>query len=338
MSKVYADGSSELRTYDAFNRLATITDARGVVKTHTYDVARELLLSESYSNETNNRTYVYKFLAMPVQISDDAGVRNFAYNSFNEIDTKEQCKLSCFVHPYLRLITWDPTQPVATRPLAIQKDGTWYAYGWDLTKNIYEIFAPSGYIRSTYAYTPFVAVTASGDVTQPIQWSSEYYDNKLALVYYNYRHYNPTDGRWTNRDPIAEQGGRNLYMFVGNSYNTIDFQGLEYEEFRLVWSPTNSKISKFKCLLLLGIGNASKNIIIPQKLYNLFRTIYPIGPISALNFLGRTKYLPPGEINLLTGKYIPYSGKTFIPWQYPADILIDAYVIWVNWYCDDEEN
>ena len=33
-----------------------------------------------------------------------------------------------------------PTQPVATRPLAIQKDGTWYTYGWDLTKNICEVY------------------------------------------------------------------------------------------------------------------------------------------------------------------------------------------------------
>ncbi len=54
---------------------------------HTYGVARGLLLSESYSDETNNRTYVYKFLAMPMQISDDAGVSNFAYNSFNELET-----------------------------------------------------------------------------------------------------------------------------------------------------------------------------------------------------------------------------------------------------------
>ncbi len=87
LSKIYADGSSEQRTYDAFNRLSTITDARGVVKSHTYDVARGLLLSESYSDETNNRTYVYNFLAMPVRISDDAGVRNLVYNSFNELET-----------------------------------------------------------------------------------------------------------------------------------------------------------------------------------------------------------------------------------------------------------
>ncbi len=160
--------------------------------------------------------YWYNFLARPVQIIDDAGVKNLVYNSFNELEIREGCKTSYKGYPCLWLITWDPTQPIATRPLAIQKDGTWYTYGWDLTKNIYEIFGQNGYIRSTYAYTPFGSVTASGDVTQPIQWSSEYYDNELALVYYNYRHYNPTDGRWINRDPIAEQGGWNLYSYCKN--------------------------------------------------------------------------------------------------------------------------
>ena len=36
-------------------------------------------------------------------------------------------------------------------------------------------------------------------------------------MYYNYRDYNPTDGRWLTRDPIGEQGGRNLYRFAGNN-------------------------------------------------------------------------------------------------------------------------
>ncbi len=94
-----------------------------------------------------------------------------------------------------------------------------------MTKNICEVFGPSDYIRSTYTYTPFDSITATGDVTQPIQWSRENYDNELALVYYNYRHYNPTDGRWINRDPIAEQGGWNLYGFVGNKILLVDNLG-----------------------------------------------------------------------------------------------------------------
>jgi RHS repeat-associated protein len=130
-------------------------------------------------------------------------------------------------HPALWYITWDPSQPIATRPLAIQKDGTWYCYAHDQNKNICEIFGPSGYIRTTYAYTPFGQVTAAGDVTQPIQWSSEYYDAELSLVYYNYRHYNPQDGRWPSRDPIGEVGGENLYGFAGNDgVDTVDFLGL----------------------------------------------------------------------------------------------------------------
>lgn len=50
------------------------------------------------------------------------------------------CDLTRSNHPALWLITWDPPQPIATRPLAIQKDGSWYTYGRDLTKNICELY------------------------------------------------------------------------------------------------------------------------------------------------------------------------------------------------------
>ena len=117
-----------------------------------------------------------------------------------------------------------PTQPVATRPLAIRKDGTWYAYGWDLTKNICEVFGQHGYLRTAYTYSPYGEVTADGDVTQPIQWSSEYNDTETALVYYNYRHYNPLDGKWVARDVVNKKD----YIFCNNSpYYKIDITGLD---------------------------------------------------------------------------------------------------------------
>lgn len=41
-------------------------------------------------------------------------------------------------------------------------------------------------------------------------------------------YYNPTTGRWLSRDPIAEQGGLNLYGFVlNNGVNNIDPVGLK---------------------------------------------------------------------------------------------------------------
>ena len=153
------------------------------------------------------------------------------------------CDLKRSAHPVLWLITWDPAEPMATRPLAIQKDGTWYCYGLDITKNMWELFGSSGYIRTAYDYTPYGGVTEEGDVAQPVQWSSEMYDAELALVYYNFRHYNPMDGRWINRDPILKSGTINLYSYVGNNAIiftdrlglTIDMK-ITYDTLSNIWS------------------------------------------------------------------------------------------------------
>ncbi|MBQ8723599.1 MAG: RHS repeat-associated core domain-containing protein, partial [Opitutales bacterium] len=85
-----------------------------------------------------------------------------------------------------------------------------------------------------YDYAPFGATTrthrdstASFDIVSlnPFRFSSEYYDSELDLVYYNYRHYSPGLGRFLSRDPIAEQGGLNLYAFVENNTNSYDVLG-----------------------------------------------------------------------------------------------------------------
>ena len=138
----------------------------------------------------------------------------FLYRGYLQIACCDRTRAN---HPCLWLITWDPTQPVATRPLAIQKDSTWYTYGWDLTKNIWEAYTTTGYIGTAYTYTAYGQVTANGSITQPIQWSSEYNDTELGLVYYNYRHYNSVDGRWIGRDLLPEQLVFTIYNFVKNS-------------------------------------------------------------------------------------------------------------------------
>ena len=110
----------------------------------------------------------------------------------------------------------------------IQKDGTWLPCDNDITKNVSDVFyrLNSNGIGAHYDYAPFGAVTrthsdssASFDIVSlnPFRFSSEYYDSELDLVYYNYRHYSPSLGRFLSRDPIAEQGGLNLYAFVGNA-------------------------------------------------------------------------------------------------------------------------
>ncbi len=130
-------------------------------------------------------------------------------------------------HPCLWFITWDSTQPVANRPLAIQKDGTWYTYGWDMTKNTCEVYGENGHIRTCYTYSPYGKVLAAGNVKQPILWSNEYYDDELDLVYFNYRHYSSTEGRWNSRDLLNEMSTINLYR-MPNSLTGFDYLGLVF--------------------------------------------------------------------------------------------------------------
>ena len=77
---------------------------------------------------------------------------------------------------------------------------------------------------------------AAGNTTQPIQWSSEFYDTELGLVYYNYRHYNPVDGRWIQFDYIDLP--QMLYLFAQNSpVKMLDIIGLAILEVELHYKP-----------------------------------------------------------------------------------------------------
>jgi uncharacterized protein RhaS with RHS repeats len=48
----------------------------------------------------------------------------------------------------------------------------------------------------------------------------------MCVSFYGYRYYDPMTGRWPSRDPIEEEGGINLYGFVGNDgVNYLDVLG-----------------------------------------------------------------------------------------------------------------
>ena len=107
---------------------------------------------------------------------------------------------------------------------------------WILPVNVSELvhFETRNGIAAHYDYAPFGAVTraiSASAVTDntfttdnPFRFSSEYHDDTLGLVYYNYRHYNPIDGRWCGRDPLEEQGLYNLFQYGKNSF-IVDYLG-----------------------------------------------------------------------------------------------------------------
>ena len=62
-------------------------NARGVVKTHSYEQARGVLLGTTYSDGTTARAYTYNHLGQLTQVVDDAGTRTIGYNAYNEQET-----------------------------------------------------------------------------------------------------------------------------------------------------------------------------------------------------------------------------------------------------------
>jgi RHS repeat-associated protein len=97
---------------------------------------------------------------------------------------------------------------------------------------LYDYDAFGKEIRST------ALIAGSNPDSYPFRFSTKYTDGETGLVYYGYRFYDPVNGRWINRDPIAEMGGLNLYGMVGNNaVNLFDVLGngdVEVSDFNTV--------------------------------------------------------------------------------------------------------
>jgi len=89
--------------------------------------------------------------------------------------------------------------------------------------------ASDGTVSATYEYGPFgELVRATGPMAKanPFRFSNKYQDDDTDMLYYGYRYYSPSTGRWLNRDPLREKGGFNLYGFVrNNSCSAFDPDG-----------------------------------------------------------------------------------------------------------------
>jgi len=121
----------------------------------------------------------------------------------------------------------------------------------------------TGKWSARYEYGPFgEPMRANGDLAyaNPMRWSTKYTDGESGLVYYGYRSYNPSTGRRLSRDPIDEDGGRNLYAFCLNEpLSRFDSLGLECdcgpdvtEALRATLKEVDAEFGKLDFLAKLG--------------------------------------------------------------------------------------
>ena len=153
-------------------------------------------------------------------------LQRFVYDNYLCIQQLRGTNNALF-HSYV----WDPTEPIATRPLVLRDiSNSLFYYFHDANKNVVNLADSAKVNVCHYIYSPYGAQTLLPTSTllldNPLLFSSEFYNDVLDLVYYNYRHYSIWGGRWIGRDPLEEIYA-NLYDFIGNApLSKTDFLGL----------------------------------------------------------------------------------------------------------------
>ena len=107
--------------------------------------------------------------------------------------------------------------------LRMRYRGQAYSYVSDASGNVEIVLNELQGVYAAYRYDPFGTLLAKRGATQPFGFSTKRTDAATGLVYFGYRFYAPHLGRWTSRDPLGEDGGLNLYAYVGNNpVNWVD--------------------------------------------------------------------------------------------------------------------
>jgi RHS repeat-associated protein len=76
------------------------------------------------------------------------------------------------------------------------------------------------------AYGELLRANGPLATANPFRWSTKFWDQESGLIYYGVRYFSSVSGRWISRDPIAEEGGINLYAFIhNNAINGLDAIG-----------------------------------------------------------------------------------------------------------------
>jgi RHS repeat-associated protein len=102
---------------------------------------------------------------------------------------------------------------------------------YDANGNVAELVsATNGAVTANYEYGPFgELIRATGPTAKinPLRFSTKYQDDETGFLYYMFRYYIPSSGRWPSRDPLGEHESLNMYSFVWNCpLFCIDILGL----------------------------------------------------------------------------------------------------------------
>lgn len=104
--------------------------------------------------------------------------------------------------------------------VASLRGGAWTQYVFDPLGNVSKRLSAAGVVQSSSAYDAYGQETNVGSPTDPFGYNARsgyILDRETGLYLCQHRYYDPTSGRWLNRDPVQYVGGVDLYAYGRNN-------------------------------------------------------------------------------------------------------------------------
>jgi RHS repeat-associated protein len=219
------NGSSQALTWDAFDRLRSASNTQSQIS-KVYDPLGRLVWIRSIQSGQTAKDEIWSWTGWTLLTREvmqgSTTLDTFRYIWGPDLSTTLEGAggvggLLAIEHAPGNSTTWDIR----------------YVH-YDANGNVIALTDGSGSTSARYRYSPFGELIASEDLDNSgwnnrniHRFSTKPEVTGTGLLYYGYRYYDPKTGRWPSRDPIEEEGGINLYGFVGNDgVNKLDILGL----------------------------------------------------------------------------------------------------------------
>ena len=186
--------------WDAWNRLVQIKNGATTVASYSYDALTRRTITTTASGD-RHFYYDNQWRALEERVTSGSTTtidRQYVWSPFNRWNLIRAFSNSLEENYY---VLKDYLDPVA-------------------------IIDSDAMVQERYSYDAFGAVNIMDADFEPrmssvCDWNflfhAEFKDLDTGLYNYGYRYYHTNLGRWLSRDPIGEEGGLNLYGFVGNN-------------------------------------------------------------------------------------------------------------------------
>jgi RHS repeat-associated protein len=224
LTSITPDGPAQSFSYTSTNAITAGTyDANGSPtvlggNSYKWDGENRIVRFASSANNTGS-SFTYDGLGRLVRVVDTHGGTITADHSYTWCGNAR-----CLAH--------DNTQsgsPVSTQYFdqGAIISGTSYYYVKDQLGSVTQLVNASGGIAVQYTYDPYGNQTTVSGSASDIGYAGYFTHAVSGLDFAMFRAYDPTHGRWLNRDPIGEAGGVNLYAYTdGDPVSLTDSSGL----------------------------------------------------------------------------------------------------------------